>query len=771
MKNLKKLLLLLFIVPFAFSFVSCKDKSDGDENSTDPSTPNQEVTVETFSVSYDYNLPEKYDFILKNFTDSNNDIGSSVDLVEIVDDNLAEHFLGWYDADDELVSGSITSSTATTISLTAKWNTENIDKFYYTPGLTFEVEGGKAWVSGFSSTASKIVLPKVYVSETIEYPVTKIKESVFENKNIQGVVINAENVSIGDSAFKNTKLTEFDFSRVEQIGNSAFETTKLSEIVLFSGLESLGESAFRDCKNLTKIDFSNAEIDIQNEAFSACDNLTEIKNAKNILTIGEKAFAECRRLQNTSFLNDSTKLTLIGNNAFLNCVNIVSAKIPESVLEIYVPFEGCSNVSEIIISRTYVEFFNGSDNLLNHIGNIGSSVKKVIFEGNSVSRIIENYFDGFVELESFVMCDSITHIEKFAFRQCSKLSNVVFSNNIDLDDFTYLAFYNTKYLNDMNEPLIYNNSILYVPQNIVSEYSIPNGVTKINPQAFAYRENLTKVTIPSTVEEISYSAFEGCKNLTTVVFSENPNITKIDTLTFAFCEKLNNVNLVNLTNLTELGIESFKDTGFTKFMLPASVVEIKTGALAGIDLSEFEVIGTGGIFTSIDGVLYKDVSAAGDGSELMLLSYPKNKVDNLFVCPENVVEIASYAFAYASHLRYVYFANSSMEWETSTNAFGETIYSSFAGIGGINILREQTTLTTAESCVIFYDMITSGCSWNFDDKVIEFEDEFTTDYTYCFIKFLDGDKFSVAVFEYAVVDGKPTVVDDSLVLLEKILNE
>lgn len=771
MKKFKKLLLLLFVIPFAFSFVSCKDKSDGDDDSTTPSTPNQEVTVETFSVSYDYNLPEKYDFILSNFTDTNNDIGSSVELVEIIDDNLAEHFLGWYDADDELVSGSVTSSTATTIELTAKWNIENIDKFYYTPGLTFEVEGGKAKVSGFSSTASKIVLPKIYVSETIEYPVTEIKESVFENKNIQGVVLNADLFSVGDNAFKNTKLTEFDFSKVKEIGNSAFETTKLSEVVLFNGIESLGEAAFRDCKNLTKVDFSNAEIDVQFEAFSACDNLTEIKNAKNILTIGEKAFAECRGLLNTNFLGDSTKLTLMGNKAFLNCVNIVSVKIPESVLEIYVPFEGCSKVSEVIISRTYAEYFNGSDNLLNHIGNIGGSVKKVIFEGNSVSRIIANYFDGFVELESFVMCDSITHIEEFAFRQCTELSNVVFSDNIDLDDFSYLAFYNTKYLLDMTEPLIFKNSILYVPQNIVSEYSIPSGVTKINPRAFAYRENLTKVTIPSTVESIAYSAFEGCRNLTTVVFSENSNITKIDTLTFAFCEKLSNINLVNLTNLTELGVESFKNTGFSKFVIPSTIEKIETGALAGVSLSEFEIIGTGGVYTSIDGVLYKDVSVGGDGSELLLLSYPKMKTDSLFVCPENVVEIASYAFSNASYLRYVYFANSSMEWESSKNAIGETVYSSFAGTSGIKILREQNTLTTTEPGVAFYDMLTSGCIWNFEDDVIEFDDEFTTDYKFCFIKFLDGDEFSVALFEYKVVDGKPAIVDGSLVVLEKVLDE
>ena len=772
MKKLKKLFLLLLLVPFAFSFVSCKDKSDDGDDDVTPPPPSENVTVESFSVDYDYNLPEKYDFLLKDFTDSNNDIGSTVDLVEIVDSNLAKFFLGWYDENDELVTESVTSSTATTISLKGKWNTTDIDKLYYTPGLSFEVQGGKATVSASTSTATKIVLPKFYISESIEYPVAGINDAVFENKNVQGVISNAVSLTVGDSAFKNTKLEDFDFSKVLEIGNSAFESTKISEIVLSKNIESLGEAAFRDCKNLTSVDFSKAEIDVNDETFYTCDNLSGVENADNILSIGEKAFGECRGLKSTNFLNNCTKLVSMGNNAFLNCENIVKVLIPESVLSVTVPFDGCSKVSEITVSRTYAEFFNGSDNLLNHIGNIGSTVKKINFTGTATSRLIKNYFDGFSVLETIDMSTSaIAYIDDFAFRQCTKLENVTLSNVIDVNEFSYVAFYNTKFLKDMDEPLIYKNSIIYVPQNIVSEYTIPSGVTQINSQAFAYREGLVKVTIPSTVQTIDVSAFEGCSNLTDVVFEENENITKIDTLTFAFCEKLENVNLANLTNLTEIGIESFKGTGFSRFSLPSTVTEIKTGALAGIELSEFEVTGTGGVFTSIDGVLYKDISAGGDGSELMLLSYPKNKTDNLFIFPENVTKVDSYAFANASHLRFVYASNDTMEWETSTNAIGETIYSSFVGTSGIKILREKNTFTTAESGVTFYDMITHGYAWNPDDDVIEFEQEFTTSYTYCFIKFLDGNKFSIAIFEFDSTADEPAIVEGSLIVLEKVLSE
>ena len=136
-----------------------------------------------------------------------------------------------------------------------------------------------------------------------------------------------------------------------------------------------------------------------------------------------------------------------------------------------------------------------------------------------------------------------------------------------------------------------------------------------------------------------------------------------------------------------------------------------------------------------------------------------------------MTKVASYAFANASHLRFVYASNDTMEWETSTNAIGETIYSSFVGTSGIKILREKNTFTTAESGVTFYDMITHGYAWNPDDDVIEFEQEFTTSYTYCFIKFLDGNKFSIAIFEFDSTADEPAIVEGSLIVLEKVLSE
>ena len=58
--------------------------------------------------------------------------------------------------------------------------------------------------------------------------------------------------------------------------------------------------------------------------------------------------------------------------------------------------------------------------------------------------------------------------------------------------------------------------------NSFGEYSnltsvtIPNSVTRIEPEAFGGCSNLTSVTIPASVTDIAYSAFSDCNSLTSV---------------------------------------------------------------------------------------------------------------------------------------------------------------------------------------------------------------------------------------------------------------
>lgn len=53
----------------------------------------------------------------------------------------------------------------------------------------------------------------------------------------------------------------------------------------------------------------------------------------------------------------------------------------------------------------------------------------------------------------------------------------------------------------------------------ITNIEIPNGVTRIENQAFYYCDSLTSIEIPNSVTSIGYCAFEDCSNLTNVYYS------------------------------------------------------------------------------------------------------------------------------------------------------------------------------------------------------------------------------------------------------------
>ena len=89
------------------------------------------------------------------------------------------------------------------------------------------------------------------------------------------------------------------------IGDYAFIGTSINNIQLWEGLESIGESAFAQCKSLTEINIPN-----------------------NIYTINNGVFEGCAKLANVNF---GENVNEIKSNAFSNCSSLFSVTIPDSV--------------------------------------------------------------------------------------------------------------------------------------------------------------------------------------------------------------------------------------------------------------------------------------------------------------------------------------------------------------------------------------------------------------------------------------------------------
>ena len=75
----------------------------------------------------------------------------------------------------------------------------------------------------------------------------------------------------------------------------------------------------------------------------------------------------------------------------------------------------------------------------------------------------------------------------------------------------------------------------------LTNVTIPDGVRSIGESAFAYCKNLTNITIPASVENIDTYAFAGCKNLTNITIPAS--VRSMGWGVFACCSRLTSINV------------------------------------------------------------------------------------------------------------------------------------------------------------------------------------------------------------------------------------
>ena len=182
-------------------------------------------------------------------------------------------------------------------------------------------------------------------------------------------------------------------------------------------------------------------------------------------------------------------VTAIGEWAFAGCTCLTSVTIPESVAEIGIgAFSGCTSLVSVTIP-------------------------------DGVTRIGLYAFSGCTGLTSVTIPDSVTEIDHAAFCGCTGLTNFC-----------------GKFASEDNRCLVVNGVLNSFAPNGLTEYIIPDSVTKIGCSAFYGCVGLTSITIPNGVTDIVDFAFSGCTGLTSVTISDS--VTEIGVLAFKGCTNL-----------------------------------------------------------------------------------------------------------------------------------------------------------------------------------------------------------------------------------------
>ena len=230
-----------------------------------------------------------------------------------------------------------------------------------------------------------------------------------------------------------------------------------------SGLTSIGEEAFYNCRSLTSINIPESVTSIGEEAFYNCSSLTAINIPESVTSIDRCAFYNCSSLTS---INIPESVTSIEKSTFSGCTSLEMVFISEGVTSIgEYAFASCSGLTSVIIpgSLTSIGEYAFKES--------GNSATVTILEG--ITSIGENAFAYFSGLTSIKIPESVKSIEWYAFFACDSLTSL----------------------------------------------TIPEGVVTIEDSAFNSCLNLTSVTIPKSVTSLDSDAFFWCKKLTTINYA------------------------------------------------------------------------------------------------------------------------------------------------------------------------------------------------------------------------------------------------------------
>ena len=428
-----------------------------------------------------------------------------------------------------------------------------------------------------------IINGQVYVPEDI----TAIESGAFkEIEGLKSVIIPANVKKIGSHAFSNSSIEEVIIEEgVEEIGNSVFKACRnLKKVVLPESIVKMGQAVFYECNNLEEVNFPKNLDKVPNQTFWSCFKLTQMNLPEGIKQIGKQAFYNCRlekiNLQRVEKIHDEAfamcerlknidipdSVVYLGRGTFRACFNLSKIDIPESVTTIeFECFASCSRLKEAILPNNLetinVQMFKGCASLEKiHIPTNVKNIYSEAFMNTGLKEVvlpeglqtIGNRVFNCTSIKSIVLPSSVKSIEAETFAN-SKMLETIDLSKTQIKKIPDSCFSNCVSLNYVNLPDTIEDISMFAFQMCQSlqELELPHSLKDIRYGVFQ-KSGLVKISLPENTT-IYKAVFFDCNNLEAVFLPKN--LKEVSSELFKHCVNLKSIKIPE--NVTAINKEAF----------------------------------------------------------------------------------------------------------------------------------------------------------------------------------------------------------------------
>ena len=330
---------------------------------------------------------------------------------------------------------------------------------------------------------------------------------------------------------------EIDGMPVVTIGNAAFlDVTTFTSLTIGKNVKTIGNEAFRRATAVKTITFAPDGVveTLGESAFRGCSELTEFIMPNTVKSAGAMVLQANSKLERVTISN---QLTVLSNQFLCNCPLLTTVEIPNSVKEIQSKAFWMSDggLEEITIpssvitiaSDVFSECYNLKKVTFNCVNIPGEILKEktsleTLILGSGVKTVGNNAFMGCTSLNSVNIPASVNTLGNGVFQGCTGLASAIIEEGSQLTQLSDNLFSGCVTL---------------------SSFTIPATITSIGASCFYQCSQLGSISIPASVNSIGSNAFKECSSLQSVTFADGIQLETIPEGCFSFCSSLAGIDI------------------------------------------------------------------------------------------------------------------------------------------------------------------------------------------------------------------------------------